>query len=103
MAGGAAGRPEPPSPQGADRGRSSLMTERKPGPHYIIERIVKWERERYCRVIEAETQRVVIEAPWDELHDRMDELAAGQKNVTSSSSPWNRKGGRKIGVFGDGL
>jgi len=68
------------------------MTERKPGPHYIIERIVKWERERYCRVIEAETQRVVIEAPWGELHDRMDELAAGQKNVIVEFKPLEPEG-----------
>jgi hypothetical protein len=68
------------------------MTERKPGPHYIIERIVKWERERYCRVIEAEIQRVVIEAPWAELHDRMDELAAAQQNVTVEFKPQDPEG-----------
>jgi len=68
------------------------MTERKPGPHYIIERIVKWERERYCRIIEAETQRVVIEAPWGELHERMDEVAAGQRNVTVEYKPREPEG-----------
>jgi len=71
------------------------MTERKPGPHYIIERIVKWERERYCCVIEAETQRVVIEAPWSELYDRMDELAAGQQNVTVEFKPLEPEGWEK--------
>ena len=68
------------------------MTERKPGPHYIIERVVKAERERYCRVIDAKTQRVVIEAPLGEIHDRMDELAAGQRNVTAEWKPLEPKG-----------
>jgi len=67
------------------------MTE-QPGPHYIIERIVKWERERYGRIIDAKTQRVVIEAPWEEIHDRMDELAAGQKNVTAEFKPLEPEG-----------
>jgi len=30
---------------------------------------------------------VVIEAPWGEIHDRMDELAAGQQNVTAEFKP----------------
>ena len=65
---------------------------KQPGPHYIIERFVKWERERYCRVIDAKTQRVVIEAPWGEIHDRMDELAARQQNVTAEWNPLEPKG-----------
>jgi hypothetical protein len=68
------------------------MTEREPGPHYIIERVLKAERERYCRIIDAETQRVVIEAPWSEALDRMDELAAGQRNVTVEWKPQEPKG-----------
>ena len=68
------------------------MTEQKLGPHYIIERCVKWERERYGRIIDAKTQCVVIEAPWGEIHDRMDELAAGQKNVTAEWKPLEPKG-----------
>jgi len=60
---------------------------KQPGPHYIVERFVKWERERYGRIIDAKTQRVVIEAPWAEIHDRMDELVAGQQNVTAEFKP----------------
>jgi hypothetical protein len=35
---------------------------------------------------------VVIEAPWGEIHDRMDELAAGQQNVTAEFNPLEPEG-----------